>query len=222
MPWSSRTTPPSRPARDLHLAVGLRERPPHRHHRGHEPRDQDQDEHRGDVRRPAGGARPGAEGRRVAGAAGLAVSAGVSARRPVPHRGTSRAPGSLETPRVAIIGSRTLGVPGSEHHTEHPEDERADLPVRLHRLRPRFRAGPELQRGLADHVPAVRGPAPQDLQRRRRRFKGSGFYRTDNRADSKSSATTSSSSDSPAKSDAGKASDSPSSSTSAKSEAGAA
>ena len=53
-------------------------------------------------------------------------------------------------------------------------------------------------------------------------FKGSGFYRTDNRADSKSSsATTSSSSDSTAKSDAGKASDS-SSSTPAKSEAGAA
>ena len=54
-------------------------------------------------------------------------------------------------------------------------------------------------------------------------FKGSGFYRTDNRADSKSSsATTSSSSDSSAKSDAGKASDSSSSSTPAKSEAGAA
>ena len=54
-------------------------------------------------------------------------------------------------------------------------------------------------------------------------FKGSGFYRTDNRADSKSSsATTSSSSDTSTKSDAGKSSGSSSSSTPAKSEAGAA
>ena len=54
-------------------------------------------------------------------------------------------------------------------------------------------------------------------------FKGSGFYRTDNRADSKSSsATTSSSSDTSTKSDAGTSSGSSSSSTPAKSEAGAA
>ena len=54
-------------------------------------------------------------------------------------------------------------------------------------------------------------------------FKGSGFYRTDNRADSKSSsATTSSSSDTSTKSDAGTSSGSASSSTPAKSEAGAA
>ena len=49
---------------------------------------------------------------------------------------------------------------------------RAHLPVRLHRVRPRLRAVPELHRRRAHRVPRVRGPAAQGLQRRRRGLQG--------------------------------------------------
>ena len=49
---------------------------------------------------------------------------------------------------------------------------RADLPVRLHRVRPRVRAGAELQRRRADRLPRVLRPAAQGLQRGRRGLQG--------------------------------------------------
>ena len=71
--------------------------------------------------------------RRVAGAGAWLCRQGVSGTAViVPHSAEVTSGKFAKRPGVAIIGSRTLGVPGSEHHTEPPEDERADLPVRLH------------------------------------------------------------------------------------------
>ena len=58
----------------------------------------------------------------------------------------------------------------------------ADLPVRLHRVRARLRAVPELLRRRADRVPGVPGRLRKMFNAVGVVFKGSGFYRNDSRA----------------------------------------
>src|SRR6476646_11227721 len=80
-----------------------------------------------------------------------------------------------------MIGSRRGRVPARSawqlptrgpRPTDATEENRADLPVRLHRVRPRLRTVPELLRRRPDGLPRVRRAAAQGVQRRRRRLQG--------------------------------------------------
>ena len=81
------------------------------------------------------------------------------------------------------IGSRRGGVPASLPALRTTDatpslpriHDCAHLPVRLHRVRSRLRAVPELHRRRADRVPPVPGPAAQAVQRRRRGLQGLGL-----------------------------------------------
>ena len=156
MPCSSRTTstsPVSPGTRDRPVDLG--ERPPHEHHR----RAPDAATSRSTsptatVRRPAHGPRPA---------------------RKTCHRGTgsrgssgSRHGGS----QCAVPLAVACGECQPCREPPRPKGNRADLPVRLHRVRARLRPVPELLRRRADRVPGVPGPAAQGLQRRRRRLQG--------------------------------------------------
>ena len=127
--------------------------------------DQEQDQPDRDVRRPAGRGRPAAEGRR-------ATSPTTRPDRSAPRRSLrprGRWWGCSWCCHCAVVfGSQDRRVPAGPPRGR----ARADLPVRLHRVRPRLRAGPELQRRLADPVPRVRRPAAQGLQRGRRGLQG--------------------------------------------------
>ena len=128
------------------------------------------------VRRPAAPPRPGPEP--VGGVRGAV--AGCRARRSLCRRAAGPGPvrrvtsGEVcETARRWDTWQSIPGVPACRGpRYEHPWRTRAHLPVRLHRVRSRVRAVPELQRRRADRVPAVRGSAAQGLQRRGRGVQG--------------------------------------------------
>ena len=108
-------------------------------------------------------------------------------QQPERGRASRRARGGRGLPRWArarswrctlcrTIGSRPAGVPApagrQPDHRGPPGTTSADLPVRLHRVRPRLRAVPELQRRRADRVPPVPAAAAQAVQRGGRGVQG--------------------------------------------------
>ena len=156
---------PSRPG-ELDLALGLRAaaggrapRPPPA------PATSTQDQADGDVRRSRAAARQQPE--RCAPAAGSAASSVAGRDGGAVVMACVIVPYHWQSPR---------GVPArSQPIHPAPGTTRADLPVRLHRVRPRLRAGPELHRRRADRVPGVLGPAAQAVQRRGRGLQGLGL-----------------------------------------------
>ena len=117
-------------------------------------------------RRAAGRSAPG-PGRWRCTSSPAAASAG--ARNP-------RSPSPAPLRRVRCHGADIVHV---AYHlavdTGECQEHHADLPVRMHRVRTRLRAVPELLGRLADRVPGVLRAAAQAVQRGRRRLQGLGL-----------------------------------------------